>query len=345
MTEVSTTIEVDKTAETTDATKAAETTTQSTTAAATEAAKTADAAKTGAETTKADGAAKEFVADSSKTDAENDAARAEFDKANPPADDKKVGLPDDWREQAAGEDKDLLNLAKRYGSLRGVLKALDESKKALRSGKPKAEMPDPANKEAMAEWRKAEGLPEDPTGYKLPETVQKRMVDEDKPILSSFTDFAFKKNARPDVVEIASEWYVEMAEAAQAKQSAEDKAASEEAEDALRKDWAHGEYKANTTIAHRWIETVPGIGTKWAEARVDGRRLGDNPEFIAWAADMGREKFGDVAFATGDSERKHTARREEIEKIRNTDFKRYEDEGLDKELRTLIEKDLARGKR
>lgn len=345
MTEASTTIEVDKTAETTEATKAAETATQSTTAATTEAAKVADAAKTGAETAKADGAAKEFVADSTKTDAENDAARAEFDKANPPADDKKGGLPDDWREIAAGKDEATLKLLKRYGSLSGVAKALKEANDIIRSGKTKTAMPDPTDEKAMAEWRKAEGLPEDATGYKLPDTVQKRMVDEDKPILSSFTDFAFKKNARPDVVEIASEWYVEMAEAAQAKQADDDRQASEEAEDALRKDWAHGEYKANTTIAHRWIETVPGIGTKWAEARVDGRRLGDNPEFIAWAADQGREKFGDVAFATGDSERKHTARREEIEKIRNTDFKRYEDEGLDKELRTLIEKDLARGKR
>lgn len=348
MTEATTAVEADKTVDTTDTTKAAETTTQSTAAATTEAAKTADAAKTAAETKKADEPVKEFVADPKKSDAENATALAAFEKANPKADaadDKRGGLPDDWREQASGEDKDLLSLAKRYGSLRGVLKALDESKKALRSGRPKAEMPDPANKEAMAEWRKAEGIPEDATGYKLPEAVQKRMVDEDKPILSSFTEFAHKKGARSDVVEIASEWYVDMMEATEAKRAEEDRQASEEAEDKLRKDWAHGEYKANTTIAHRWIETVPGIGTKWAEARVDGRRLGDNPEFIAWAADMGREKFGDVVFATSDSERKHTARREEIEKIRNTDFKRYEDEGLDKELRVLIEKDLARGKR
>jgi hypothetical protein len=124
------------------------------------------------------------------------------------------------------------------------------------------------------------------------------MVDEDKPILSSFTEFAHKKGARPDVVEIASEWYVEMAEAAQAKQSETDKIASEEAEDTLRKDWAHGEFKANTTIAHRFIEGIPGVGVKFAEARVDGKRLGDLPEFIAWAADMGREKFGDLAFTT-----------------------------------------------
>lgn len=315
MTEASTTIEVDKTAETTDTTKAAETTTQSTTAATTEAAKPADAAKTTTDTKASDEAA--------KTEA-------------------KSPWGDTWRDDMAGGDDDVAKALARHSSPKSVARALREAQALISSGRQKLPKPDGSDEKAMAEWRKAEGIPDDATGYKIPEAVQKRMVDEDKPILSSFTDFAHKKGARPDVVEIASEWYVDMAEAAQAKQSQEDKAASEEAEDALRKDWAHGEYKANTTIAHRWIESVPGIGKKWAEARVDGRRLGDTPEFIAWAADMGREKFGDVAFTTGDSERKHTARKEEIEKIIGTD--EYYEKGLDKEYAAILEKDLKRRK-
>ncbi|MBZ9807692.1 hypothetical protein [Mesorhizobium sp. ESP-6-2] len=308
---------------------------------AADASKASDAAKTGADKPASGEAAKEFVADSTKSDEENAAALAEFEKANPPKKDE-AALPDNWRELAAGKDEDVLKLLKRYGSLSGVAKALVEKEKIIRSGKSKTSMPDPSDEKAMAAWRKEEGIPDDPTGYKLPETVTKRMVDEDKPILSSFTEFAHKKNAPPAVVEIASEWYVEMAEAAATKQAEEDRAASENAEDALRKDWAHGEYKANTTIAHRWIETVPGLGAKWAEARVDGRRLGDIPEFIAWASDMGRDKFGDVAFTTSDSERKHTARIEEIKKIIGTD--EYYEKGLDKEYATLLEKELKRKK-
>lgn len=338
MTEATTTTEVDKTA--TDTAKAAETTTQSTTAATTEAAKTADVTKTTPETKATDEPVKEFVADSSKSDAENAAALAEFEKANTKAD--KPGLPDDWRETAAGGDADLLKLAKRYGSLSGMLKALDESKKALRSGKLKNEMPDTTDAKAMAEWRKAEGIPEDATGYKLPETVSKRLIDEDKPILSSFTEFAHAKNAPPVFVEMATEWYVDMQEAAAAKQLEEDKTASSDAEDALRKDWAHGEYKANSTIAKRWLDDIPGVGAKWAEARVDGKRLGDIPEFFAWAAERGREQFGDLAFTTSDSERKHTARKEEIEKIIGTDA--YYEQGLDKEYAEILAKELKRKK-
>lgn len=288
---------------------------------------------------------KEFVADSTKTDAENEAARIEFDKAAEEEKGKK-GLPDDWRDIAAAGDDDTLKLLKRYGSISGVAKALKEAQATIRGGKLKTTMPDPKDEKAMAEWRKAEGIPADPTGYKLPDEVVKRLTDEDKPILSSFTDYAHKRNARPDVVEIASSWYVEMEEMAAAKRLEEDSAASEEAEDALRKDWAHGEYKANTTIAKRFVESIPGVGESWSEARMpNGRRLGDIPEFVSWAADMGREKFGDAVFATPDGESRHNSRKAEIEKIRNEDFDRYEREGLDKEYRKIIERDLARAKR
>ena len=92
MTEAAAAIEVDKTADTTVDTKTVETKQEPAKAAAIDATKTADASKTVTDKAASDGAAKEFVADSTKTDAENDAARAEFDKANTPAD--KKGLPE-----------------------------------------------------------------------------------------------------------------------------------------------------------------------------------------------------------------------------------------------------------
>jgi hypothetical protein len=303
----------EKTAETTATEKAADTTTQSTTAATTAAAKGSEATKTVVETTAA--------GEAEKTEA-------------------KSPWGDNWREEMAGGDDDVAKAISRYGSPKGVARALREAQATIRSGQQRIAKPDPKDEKAMAEWRKAEGIPDDPAGYKLPETVTKRLVDEDKPVLSSFTEFAHKKGARQDVVDIASEWYVEMAEAAQTKQVEADKIASEEAEDSLRKEWAHGEYKANTTIARRFIEGIPGVGAKWAEARIDGKRLGDMPEFISWAADMGREKFGDVAFTSSDSERKHTARKEEIEKIIGTDA--YYEQGLDKEYAQILEKELKR---
>lgn len=307
----------------------------------TEATATAEAVKE--DTTTTDIAADtptEKAADTATTDAADKVA-TDTDKG-----DDKPGLPADWRELASNGDDDALKLLKRYGSLNGVVKALIEKDKLIRSGKIKRDMPDPKDEKAVAEWRKAEGIPDDPSGYSFPDAVKKVMTDDDKPMLASFTDYAHKKGAPQAVVDIASEWYFDMATHAAEDQSSSDLTAREEAEAELRKDWAHGEYKANTTLAKRFVESIPGVGDVWEEARLpDGRLLGSVPEFVQWASDQGRQQFGDVTFANGDSERKHTARRDEIEKIRNTDFDRYEAEGLDKELRGLIEKDLARGKR
>ena len=114
----------------------------------------------------------------------------------------KADFPDNWRELIAGENEDYQKLAKRYGSPRGVIKALDEAQKLIRSGKIKRDMPDPKDESAMAEWRKDNGIPDDPTGYKLPDAVAKRMTDDDKPVLGQFTEFAHSKNAPPEFVEM-----------------------------------------------------------------------------------------------------------------------------------------------
>lgn len=272
-----------------------------------------------------------------KTEEGKDAA-AEADKSDTGSD-----WPEDWREKLAKGDEDKLKLLNRYGSVDGLLRKIMEQEKVIRTKSGPRPMPDASDEKAMSEWRKEQGIPDDPTGYKLPETVTKRMTDDDKPLISSFTDYAHKKGAPQQVVDVASEWYFDTAEQMEAERIAADKQAAERAEDELRKNWSHAEYKANLTLAHRFLESVPGLGTDFAMARrPDGSRLVDDPQFIMWVSDMGRDKFGDVTFATADSESRHMARKAEIEKIRNEDFDRYEREGLDKEYRTIIERELKR---
>lgn len=286
----------------------------------------------------------ETVAPETATDTSK--ATGEADKGEETANTDDFAWPDDWRERLAKDDPGARKLLDRHSSLSSLVKKLVEQDKLISSGKIKRDMPDASDEKAIAEWRKEQGIPDDPSGYKLPDTVTKALTDEDKPVLATFTEFAHKKGLPNSAVEVATEWYVSTMDQIAEQRAAADNAAREAAEDALRKDLPHGEYKASMTLASRAIESIPGVGKEWSEFRgPDGRRLGDNPEFILWAADLGREKYGDVTFANGDSERKHTARREEIEKIRDTDFDRYEAEGLDKEYRKILEKDLARGKR
>jgi hypothetical protein len=263
--------------------------------------------------------------------------------ADPPKKDVTSDWPDAWRELMAGEDEDAAKLAKRYNSPKNILKALKEAQSVIRSGKLKRDMPDPSDEKAMAEWRKEQGVPDDPSGYKLPDTVTKRLTDDDKPVLASFTEFAHSKGAPPAVVEIASEWYISQLENMEAQRVQADTAAAEAAEDALRKDWAHGEFKANLTLAKRFAAEIPGVGASWGEARMpDGRRVGDIPEFVAWMADQGRERFGDVTFAHSDSAERHASRKAEIEKVMNTDIDRYYTEKLDAEYSEILKRETRR---
>jgi hypothetical protein len=279
------------------------------------------------------------TATDTQTGTTTETATTEADKAD------KAAWGDDWRDQMAGGDDDVAAIIKRYGSPKAVAKALKEARAVISSGKLQKAQPDPKDEKAMAEWRKEQGVPDDPSGYKLPETVVKRMSDEDKPMLASFTDFAHKKGAPQAVIDIAAEWYFESAEQAAEQQTAADTEAREETETELRKDWAHGEYKANMTLAKRWIEAIPGVGDAWSEARLpDGRLLGSVPEFIAWASDQGRQTFGDVTFANGDSEKKHTARKTEIEGVMKTDIDKYYQDGLDKEYAVILEREQKRAK-
>lgn len=253
---------------------------------------------------------------------------------------------DDWRERMSGGDEDIAKVLARYGSPKGVAKALRDTKALVSSGKLKRDMPDASDEKAMAEWRKSEGIPDDPTGYVLPETVTKRMTDADKPMLANFTEYAHSKGRGQDFVAGAAEWYFDTVEAMEEQRLAGDNSASEACEDALRKDWAHGEYKANLTLGKRFMEAVPGIGANWTEARLpDGRRIGDIPEFVSWAADMGRERFGDATFADGDSERRHTTEKEELETLMKTDIGKYYETGSDKKYLAILEKEQKRARK
>jgi hypothetical protein len=265
----------------------------------------------------------------------------------PPADPEPVkgDWPDDWRERLAGDDAAFLRQLKRYSSPTTFAKGFKEREDLIRSGKVQRDMPDPADEKAVAEWRKEQGIPDDPTGYVLPETITKRLVDADKPMLANFTEFAHKNNLPPSFVEKGAEWYTTLSEQVAEKQVADDTAASEACEDALRKDWAHGEFKANLTLGKRFMESIPGIGASWTEARLpDGRRLGDIAEFVAWSADMGRERFGDSVFASPDAESRHSNRLQEIEALMKSNYQEYLHKGLQDEHMKLLERESKRRK-
>jgi hypothetical protein len=238
--------------------------------------------------------------------------------------------PDDWREQLAGGDEAFLRQLKRYSSPSTFAKGWKEREDLIRSGKVKRDAPDPSDAKAMAEWRKEQGLPDDATGYKPPEIKGAEWTDADKPILAQFFEHAHKENLPQSAVNSALTFYKQLEQQAEQARAEADRAALDGAEDALIREWG-GEFKSNLVMAKRFVSEVPGVGENWSEYRgPDGRRLGDNVEFVKWAADAARQRFGDVTFASGDTERRHSSELESIENIMKTDIDRYWSEGLNK---------------
>jgi len=258
---------------------------------------------------------------------------------------EKVAFTDDIRDQMANGDEKVRKILGRYTSLPAVARALVQAQTKIREGNKAPERPDPSDEKAMAKYRKEIGVPEDPSGYKLPEAVTSRITDEDKPALASFTEFAHAKGATQDVVDIATEWYAESQEAAAAAQLDIDNKGHQEAEDQLRSEWGP-EYRGNLSMAKKMIAGIPGVGADWAGMKMaDGTKLGNNPEFIKFMADMGRREFGDPVFADSDSESIHNSRKAEIEKVRDTEFEKYDnDPKMKAEYRAILEKEAKRAK-
>lgn len=260
---------------------------------------------------------------------------------------KESPWPDDWREQLAGKDEAFLRQLKRYPSPTTFARGWKEREDLIRSGKLKVDKPaDGADEKALAAWRKSVGIPDKPEDYKLPDEIVKNLTDEDKPVLAQFTEFAHKKGMTNDAVAGATEWFVEAKRIADEHQSQADAEAKDKAEDALRKEWVGPEYKGNLNLAKRFVEDHLGLNyQEYAGLRLpDGRMLGNVPELMMKLADAGRNTYGDAVFANSDVLTRHESRKAEITKIRNTDFDRYVNEGLDKEMRQIIELELKRKK-
>lgn len=268
----------------------------------------------------------------------------------PPSDEppkKESPWADDWREQMAGGDEDIAKAISRYGSPSGVAKALKEAQKTLRQGSQRPERPkDFADEKAMSEWRKAAGVPEEAAGYVIPEKVQKRLLDEDKPVLAQFTEFAHKRGMPTEYVTDATEWYLDTLDAISEQQKAEDAAALDKCDDKLRSEWVGAEYKGNMSLAKRFVEDRFGIPfNELSEARLpNGQKIGNNPDIMMRLSDLGRDNFGDAAFANSDVAQKYEDRKKFIEHVRDNDFDRYERE-FAKEYRQMIEDDLKRSKK
>ena len=74
---------------------------------------------------------------------------------------------DDWREKLAGGDEKKLARYSKYASPQALADALVNAQTLISKGEHKKALPVDATPEAMAEWRKNNGIPDKPENYKI----------------------------------------------------------------------------------------------------------------------------------------------------------------------------------
>lgn len=251
----------------------------------------------------------------------------------------------DWREKMAGGDEKELKRLQRFKSPVDVYKSARELERKMSSGEVKAKLPADATEEQIAAWRKDNGIPDKPDGYleKLPNGLV--IGDDDKPLVEGFLARVHGRNASPEIVAEALDWYYATQEDMLSQQAAADKAFAQASTDALRAEWG-GEFRANINSITAFLDAAPvaddGTPLKalLMDARLgDGTRLGDNPVALKWLAGLAAEAnpAGFVAPGAGGSQAESVASEiAKIEGIMRTDRAAYDrDEKMRERLRQL----------
>lgn len=197
---------------------------------------------------------------------------------------------EDWRDRlAAGDDKFRKRLD-RFDSPEALARSYRELENKVRSGSIKAPLGADATPEQVAEWRKENGVPDEPTGYevKLPNGVV--FGDADKPAVDSFLTHAHGKNWGQDQVNEALEWYASHQDSVLAQQQAADDAFNAEGQEQLREVWG-ADFKRNLNALQNLLAGAPdGMADRLLLGRTaDGRLVGDDPAVLQYLVGLARE--------------------------------------------------------
>ena len=217
-----------------------------------------------------------------------------------------AGWGDQWRERYVAElpeaeRPDVLAALNRYATPKAAIDGLRAAQQRIRTGELAKPLPDGANEQEIAAYRKDRGIPEKPDGYleNLPNGLV--LGEDDKPVFGSFAEVMHKMNADPKLVHASIEWYNKFAEEQEAKVAEGDLTAKQQVEDALRTKWGP-DYRANVNAMQGYLDTLPaGVADMLRSARLDdGAALFNSPEFVEFFVGLAREFNPVLAVMGGD---------------------------------------------
>ncbi len=284
------------------------------------------------------------TANTDKTAAEVAAAETTAKAADATA---KPDWPDNWRDIVADGDKDFRKRLDRMGSPLDIAKSWRSLEAKMSAGELKKPLAKDATPEEVAEYRKANGIPDTPVGYvdalALPNGIV--LGETDKPIVTEFATAAHEHGMDPKAFAGLVAKYYEIEDKKATARADADSEFHNESLQSLGTEWgAHMRREVNGVNGFI-AQHFPGkLGQALLIARDDSdRMLGDNPAFIKAVAALNRElnPVSTLIPATGGDPVKGLAdRMAEIEKLmpdRNSEYwKGPKSEAMQSEYRELI---------
>jgi hypothetical protein len=196
-----------------------------------------------------------------------------------PAPDKPGDWNEKWRElMASGDEKELKQL-ERYGSPIDVWKKARELERRQSSGELKPTLPKKPTPEQLKEWRAAHGVPEDPSGYVLPDEAKKGI---DESIVAEVLKDAHATNQTPEQVKATLDGVRRAAVALAESRAESDIDFQKDAEDELRGEWGT-EFRRNISLVHQLLDSTaePALKEQLLQGRLaDGRPIGSHPGML-----------------------------------------------------------------
>lgn len=210
--------------------------------------------------------------------------------AAPAPADPAAGKGDDWaarREAYANGDEKLSKRLARFSSEKDAMDALIAAQNKISAGELTAPLPKDATPEQLADWREANGIPAESSGYDL---TGLEIDETSKPIVDDFLKVVHGKNIPPDAVKDIIKWNQDNTAALLEARRTEDARLKVEGTATLKKDWG-SEFELNSNLIKGLLDTAPaGVGDGIMGGRLaDGTPITSSPDVLRWLAGISRE--------------------------------------------------------
>jgi len=247
-----------------------------------------------------------------------DAAAAPDAAPTPEATNYFGSVPDSWRTDLVAhaglegdEAKAFGNVLERVTDFGAFAKNYKQMQDKIRSGELSSGLPDNPTDEQLAEWRQANGVPQDGKGYELKLEQGVELDPDQQEIFAGVYDAAAGLNINNDQMSGIVNAYKAVERQIIEKQQAQDGVDQQMGMQMLKETWG-ADYQTNVNLIDAKLNLLPeSVRDQFKQARLgDGRGLLNSPEVMTFLAETFRQADPTATVVPGDANPSKTIQQE-----------------------------------